>query len=55
MSQTLTSCVEHQWFVTGRSGRIGRALVLRTDGQVKPMNYEIDTCHIVANCSALLG
>ena len=30
-------------------------MVLKTQGQVKPMTYQIDTCRFLARCLALLG
>ena len=41
---------------TSRGGTIGRAWVSHAgDGRVKPMTYQIDTCRLLARCSALFG
>ena len=32
-----------------------REIVGSNPGRVKPMTYQIDTCHFLAKCSALLG
>ena len=53
------SIYEHNNLPTGRGARIGKEMVSSaedpTHGRVKPMTYQIDTCHFEARCSALLG